>query len=139
MNFLVKVFTSLNVLLFRCTRGILGSKMGGQSVLLLYTTGRKSGRNLVITTNYYRDGGKYVLVASNWGKDFHPGWYYNLIDKPAIEIQVKAKKIPVVAHLPNSEEYDRLWILVTSQNPYYTRYQQKTRRKIPIFILEPML
>jgi deazaflavin-dependent oxidoreductase (nitroreductase family) len=137
VNLLPKVMTSLNVMLYRLTRGVLGSKMGGQSILLLFTTGRKSGRNLVISTNYYRNGENYVLVASNWGKDFHPGWYYNLLDKPAAEIQVKANKIRVLAHFAASEEYNHLWALVTSQNPYYTPYQQKTRRKIPIVILEP--
>jgi F420H(2)-dependent quinone reductase len=133
----IKVLMALNVALYRLTRGALGSRMGGQSVLLLHTTGRKSGKAFTIPLNYYRDGGNYVIVASNWGKQYHPGWYYNLIQQGNTEIQVKSHKIHVKASQASGDDYDRLWKVVTNQNDYYIRYQKQTDRKIPIVILTP--
>ena len=138
MKLLVKFFTTLNVFIYRVTGGILGSQMGGQSMLLLSTTGRKSGKIHVIAISFFRDGNDYILVASNWGKDHHPAWYHNLISQPLAKIQVKAHKIRVSARPAALEEYDRLWTLVNAKNPIYNRYQRNTRRKIPIVILEPL-
>ena len=137
MNLPVKIFTTLNVLIYRLTGGILGSQMGGQSMLLLSTTGRKSGKIHVIAISYFRDGNHYILVASNWGKSHHPAWYHNLISQPLAEIQVKARKIRVCAHPAAIEEYERLWNYVNTKNPVYNRYQRNNYRKIPIMILEP--
>jgi deazaflavin-dependent oxidoreductase (nitroreductase family) len=137
MNLPVKVFTALHIFIYRLTSGILGSQMGGQSMLLLSTTGRKSGKIHVIAISYFRDGNHYLLVASNWGKEHHPAWYHNLISQPLADIQVKARKLRVTGRPAADEEYERLWTLVNAKNPMYTRYQQNTRRKIPIVILEP--
>lgn len=137
MKLLIKVFTWINVFIYRLTRGILGSQMEGQSMLLLYTTGRKSGKNRIIPISYLRDVENYILIASNWGRDNNPGWYHNLISQPEGEIQVKAHKLRVCAHLATGEDYDRLWNYVTSQSPFYGRYQRQTQRKIPIVILVP--
>ena len=137
MNGWVKAFTGLNVFFYRLTGGILGSEMGGQSMLLLSTTGRKSGKTHVIAISYFRDGGNYILVASNWGRDHHPAWYHNLISQPSAEIQVKARRLRVCARLAAGEEYERLWNYVNTKNPVYDRYQRHTTRKIPIVILEP--
>jgi len=65
---LIKLLMTINVFLYRLTNGVIGGKMGGQSVLLLHTIGRKSGKSYITPTNYFRDGKNYVLVASNWGK-----------------------------------------------------------------------
>ena len=123
--------------MYRLTRGALGSKMAGQSVLLLHTIGRKSGKAFTIPLNYYRDGEDYVIVASNWGKEYHPAWFYNLMQQGRTTIQVKARKIRVNASQPAGAEYERLWKVVTSQNDYYVRYQKQTSRKIPLVILAP--
>lgn len=111
--------------------------MAGQSVLLLNTVGRKSGKRYTTPINYYTDKDRYVVVASNWGSDHHPSWYYNLLHQPAATIQVKGKLIEVSASLSGGEEYDRLWGYVTKSNDFYVRYQQQTRRKIPLVILTP--
>jgi len=127
----------LHILIYRLTGGILGSQMGGQSMLLLSTTGRKSGKQHVIAISYIQDGNHYLLVASNWGKDHHPAWYYNLTSQPLADIQVKARKLRVTARPAAAEEYEQLWNYISAKNPMYNRYQQNTRRKIPIIILEP--
>jgi deazaflavin-dependent oxidoreductase (nitroreductase family) len=133
----IKVLMAMNVFLFRLTRGALGSRMGGQSVLLLHTTGRKSGKAFTIPLNYYRDGENFVIVASNWGKGYHPGWFYNLMQQGKTEIQLKDREIRVKASQASGNDYDRLWKFVTSQNDYYSRYQKQADRKIPIIILAP--
>jgi deazaflavin-dependent oxidoreductase (nitroreductase family) len=111
--------------------------MGGQSVLLLHTVGRKSGKAFVTPLSYYRDGNDYLVVASNWGKEVHSDWYYNLLQNPRTTIQVGAAVIPVEARPAEGKEYDRLWTLVTGRNDQYLKYQKGLARRIPIVILAP--
>ncbi|HEX7433959.1 MAG TPA: nitroreductase/quinone reductase family protein [Anaerolineaceae bacterium] len=132
-----RLLMGTHIFLYRISGGRVGSKMAGQSVLLLNTVGRKSGKRYTTPINYYTDKDRYVVVASNWGSDHHPSWYYNLLHQPAATIQVKGKLIAVSASLSGGEEYDRLWGYVTKLNDFYVRYQQQTRRKIPLVILTP--
>jgi len=111
--------------------------MGGQSVLLLHSLGRKSGKNYTTSLSYYRDGDAYLVVASNWGKEFYPDWFYNLTQHPRTTIQVEATIIVVEAHQAQGEEYKRLWELVTRKNRQYIQYQKGLKRQIPIMILTP--
>ncbi|MGB7540247.1 MAG: nitroreductase family deazaflavin-dependent oxidoreductase [Anaerolineales bacterium] len=133
----IKFFTSANAFLFRITGGRLGNRMGGQSVLLLHTIGRKSGKPYTTPLSYYRDGNAYLVVASNWGKEAHSAWFFNLLQQPRTTIQVGSTTIPVEARAAEGEEYNRLWILVTRQNDQYVKYQAGLARKIPIVILTP--
>jgi F420H(2)-dependent quinone reductase len=133
----VKVLMAVNVFLYRLTGGGLGSKMAGQNVLLLYTKGRKSGKAYIVPTNYYQDGDRYVVVASNWGKPSHPGWYFNLMAQGSASVQIKNRRLPVIVRQAAGEEYERLWKYVTSQNAYYVRYQEQAGRQIPLMILTP--
>ncbi len=137
MDTLIKFFTSLNAFVFRVTGGRLGSQMGKQSVLLLHTMGRKSGKPFVTPLSYYRDGENYLVVASNWGKENHPDWFRNLMHQPQTQIQVKNVTLPVIAHEANPQEHERLWSLVTRQNSQYLQYQKGVERQIPIVILSP--
>ena len=138
MEFWVKALMAGNVLAYRLTGGLLGSKMAGQSVLLLNTVGRKSGKMYTTPMNYYRDGDDYLVVASNWGKEHNPAWYYNLMHQSTTIIQVNRKRIQVRAHEATGPEYDRLWQMVTQKNDFYIRYHEQTDRHIPIVLLSPM-
>jgi deazaflavin-dependent oxidoreductase (nitroreductase family) len=129
---------AVNVTLFRLSGGRLGSKMGKQSVLLLHTLGRKSGKPYTTPLAYFRDGQDYLVVASNWGKNKNPDWFQNLMRQPRTTIQVKNQTLPVEAHQVEGEEYERLWELVGSQNQQYLQYQEQTPRQIPIVILTPI-
>ena len=137
MNNWIKVFTAANAFLFQKTHGRLGNRMGRQSVLLLHTIGRKSGKTYTTPLSYYRDGDNYLLVASNWGKEEHPNWFRNLLQNPGTTIQVGATTIPVAFHQAQGEEYKRLWEVVTRQNDQYLKYQKGLARQIPIVILTP--
>jgi deazaflavin-dependent oxidoreductase (nitroreductase family) len=135
MNIWTKLFTRLHLFIYRLTRGYLGNRVGRQSVLLLHTVGRRTGKHRTTTLSYYRDGKAYLVVASNWGEETDPDWYHNLMKNPCTTIQVKDKLLQVEASLPQREEYGRLWQLVTQKNDQYIKYQKGIKRQIPIVIL----
>ena len=137
MDFLTKLFTRFNAFLLRATRGRLGGQLGAQSILLLTTTGRRSGQPRATPLSYYRDGTRYLVVASNWGKDSPPEWLLNLQRQPAASIDVRGQRWPVDGRPAAGDEQARLWALVTARNPQFTHYQQGTARSIPVVILTP--
>jgi F420H(2)-dependent quinone reductase len=134
---LVKLLIKVNVFLYRLTNGMIGGKLGRNSIMLLNSVGRKTGKLHTIPINYFRDGNNYYIVGSNWGREHHAGWYFNLKDKPETTIQIKNRVIKVQVREAAGEEYDRLWKSVTAQNSFYNNYQAHTQRKIPIMILTP--
>jgi len=89
---------------------------------------------------YARDGGDYLLVASNGGADNHPAWLHNLSADPNVEIQVGREKMKGVARVvrPGDPNYDRLWKIVNDGNSdRYNGYQRKTDRPIPVVVVTP--
>ena len=138
MSMMTKVFTRANAVLLQITRGRLGSRMGKQSVLLLHTVGRKSGKAYATPLSYYRDGENYLIVASNWGREDLPDWFRNLMQHARTTIQVKDTTLQVEAHQAEGEDYQRLWELVTRQNSQYLEYQKTLTRRVPIVILTPV-
>jgi F420H(2)-dependent quinone reductase len=136
-KFLIKVFMALNTFVIRVSRGRLGTLLLSQTVLLLHTVGRKSGRNFITPISYFSVDGYYFLVGSNWGRQHNASWYYNLIDQPRTFIEVRGGRIPVEARQAEGPEYDQLWELATKRYPPYQHYKKTTRRHIPIIILQP--
>lgn len=134
----IKLFTTLHVWVFQLSNGRIGNKLGKQSMLLLHTIGRKSGKDYFTTLSYYRDGENFLLGASNWGKEYQPDWFYNLMQQPHTTIQVGTKKIEVDARQADGDEYKRLWQLVTEKNEQYVDYQKDMQRSIPIVVLKPV-
>jgi deazaflavin-dependent oxidoreductase (nitroreductase family) len=108
----------------------------GANVLLLTTTGRKSGEERTTPLIFREDGDRWVIVASKGGTPEHPSWYVNMLDDPEAEIQVKAERIPVRMSTAEGDERERLWKLMNEQWPDYDSYQEKTDRKIPVVVLE---
>ncbi len=126
--------------LYERSDGRIGHGMIGVPTLLLRTTGRRSGAERCNALVYAKDGGDYVLVASNGGSDRSPGWLFNLRDKPAVEIQVGRQKTPATARAlePGDEDYERLWRLVNDNNHgRYDVYKTKTARPIPLVVVHP--
>ncbi len=134
---IVKIFSSIHVFLYRLSRGRIGSRMAGLKVLLLTTTGRKSGRQRTTTLGFLEEDGDYVVIASNGGSDQNPGWYYNLIANPRVTIQVHDKVMPVTAAVADAAERARLWQKLLQVAPGYQDYEKRTTREIPLVLLRP--
>lgn len=119
------------------TDGRQGHMHYGSPTLLLTTRGRKSGLLRRTALIYGKDGENYVIMGSNGGDDNHPAWYLNLLDDPAVEVQVLAEKFAAAAHTAAAEERMRLWMLMADIFPTYNRYQKKAAREIPVVVLTP--
>jgi deazaflavin-dependent oxidoreductase (nitroreductase family) len=107
----------------------------GTTILLLTTTGRKSGEERTTPLIYREVDGEYVVVASKGGTPDHPDWYLNLLDNPTVQVQIKGERFPVTARTAAPEEHDRLWELMNEVWPDYAGYQEKTDRPIPVVVL----
>jgi len=134
----IKLFTRFNAFLVRLTAGRLGGHMGGQSIGLLITTGRRSGQPRETPLAYYRDGTRYLVVASNWGQANYPAWFLNLQRQPRAAFVVDGRRLSVDGRAATDDEQARLWPLVTRQNAQFLRYQQQVTRPIPVVILTPL-
>ena len=126
----------LNVPLYRASGGRIGGRVGRAPVLLLTTTGRKSGETRTTPLIHRVDDGRWIVVASKGGAPEHPGWFLNLSEDPDVEIQVRDEVIPARASVVGDDEHDRIWSLMTEVWPDYDSYQEKTDRRIPLVALE---
>jgi deazaflavin-dependent oxidoreductase (nitroreductase family) len=108
----------------------------GTTVLLLFTKGRRTGKEYIHPLIYREHDGAYLVVASKGGAPQPPEWYLNLEANPDVEIQVRAERIPVRAHTAGPDEKPALWKLMTEVWPDYDEYQKKTDRDIPVVVLE---
>jgi proline iminopeptidase len=108
----------------------------GSTVLLLTTTGRKSGEKRTAPLIYAQDGAHYVIVASKGGAPEHPGWYQNIEKTPEVELQVKGEVFRARARTAKGEERERLWRLANGVWPSYDSYAKQTTREIPVVVLE---
>jgi deazaflavin-dependent oxidoreductase (nitroreductase family) len=136
-KFFLKLFMALNTFAIRTSRGLFGSQLGTQTILLLHTVGRQSGRQYVTPIAYFHTDGFYFLVGSNWGKDQNADWYHNLLAGPLTTIEVKGRKISVAARQAEGAEYERLWEYAIEHHPPYLHYKEMTKRHIPIIVLQP--
>jgi proline iminopeptidase len=109
----------------------------GSTVLLLTTTGRRTGEETTTPLIYGLDGdGNPVIVASKGGAPEHPGWYRNLVKTPEAEVQILGDRFRVHARDAQGTERERLWELMNGIWPHYAEYQTKTEREIPVVVLE---
>ncbi|TLY09858.1 MAG: nitroreductase family deazaflavin-dependent oxidoreductase [Thaumarchaeota archaeon] len=130
-------FTTLHVFLYRLTGGSIGGRFRGAPVLLLTTTGRKTGKQRTTPLLYLADETNLAIVASNGGRDRAPSWWSNLKRNPSVEVQIKRLKRKMTAVQATKEEKGRLWPLLTNMYPPYDDYQRRTQREIPIVLLRP--
>ena len=108
----------------------------GSTVLLLTTTGRRTGQETTTPLIYGLDGESPVIVASKGGAPDHPGWYRNLVKTPEAEVQILGERFRVRARAAAGEERERLWRLLNTIWPHYDEYQTKTDREIPVVVLD---
>ena len=121
---------------FRANGGRVAS-FASQPLLLLTHRGAKTGTRRTNPLAYFRDGDDYVIVASKGGAETNPDWYHNLLAEPAATIEVGTEQVDVTARPADEHERERLWAMITSANPAFADYEQKTRRTIPVVILSP--
>ena len=133
----IKMSSVTHLFWYRATGGLIGSRIGRLTFLLLTTTGRKSGRSRTVPLLYMHDGDSYVIVGSNGGNATHPAWVHNLRAKPAAGVQAGTRHLRMTAHEANDEERARLWPKIVGMYHDYENYQKSTERKIPLVILEP--
>jgi len=135
---IAKVFTAFHETVFKATKGRVAGRVFGMPVVMLTTTGRKSGKKrTTMLTSPVQDGDKFVLVASYGGDDRHPAWYLNLRDNPVVELIGSGRSGPMKARTASPEEKAELWPKITSKYKGYAGYQTKTDRDIPVVIVEP--
>ena len=128
-------FTKFHRALYRRTGGRLGSRMMGLDMLLLTTTGRKSGLQRTIPLACFPNGDDWVVVASNNGQDHDPAWWRNLEKSPDAKVHFGREQHRVRGIRAQGEERDRLWSWVKQLNSRYVEYEKKAAREIPVVIL----
>ena len=121
---------------YRATDGEEGHDWQGSQVLLLTTTGRRSGEQRTTPLIYGRHGDDVMVVASKGGADEPPAWFLNLEADPEVEVQVKGDRFRARARVATPEEKPEMWRTMTSEWPAYDEYQQNTEREIPVVVLE---
>ncbi len=126
----------LHVRIYRLTGGRFVGRVGKAPILLLTTTGRRSGQPRTTPLLYLRDGDALAIVASFGGHPKHPVWYLNLTANPTVNVQVGGDRFAATARSVDAEERERLWPELVAMYPSYAGYQQKTTREIPIVLLE---
>ena len=135
---LFRTMTRFHVGVYRATKGRMGSRMGEGTIVLLTTTGARSGKKRTMPLMSLRDGEAYVVIASNAGLTNNPGWYHNIRANPDARIEVGDRSIDVRGRVAGPEERARLWPSIVERFPNYGAYQRKTAREIPLVILQPV-
>ncbi|RSN08547.1 nitroreductase family deazaflavin-dependent oxidoreductase [Nonomuraea sp. WAC 01424] len=120
---------------FRANEGRVGGPFEGASLVLLTTTGAKSGRPTTTPVMYLPDGDRYVVIASNAGADNHPAWYHNLRATPTATAEVGVETFDVKADFVEGEERDALYARMVEIAPGFAEYEAKTSRRIPVVAL----
>lgn len=130
------LFGEEHVKRYQETDGAEGHDWEGASVLLLTTSGRRTGLPRTAGLIYQQHGNFHVVVASNGGLDHHPNWYLNLRKDPMVHVQIKGDKFDARARTATSDEKAELWPIMTAIWPRYNVCQRATEREFPVVLLE---
>lgn len=120
---------------FRANKGKVGGMFEGANLVLLTTTGAKSGKRTTSPVMYFEDGDRYIVIASYAGADHHPAWYHNLVANPEVTAEIGTETYELTAEVVDEEERDRLYAHVVTIAPGFAEYQEKTTRRIPVVAL----
>ena len=123
---------------FRANEGAVGGQFEGAPMLLLHSTGRRSGAERVNPMMYQQVDGDYAVFASAAGADKNPDWYHNLVAHPDISIEVGTRTVRVRARDLPRDERDPIWETQKERYPGFAEYEAKTSRVIPVLLLEPV-
>ena len=124
---------------FRAGRLEPGGPLEGRPMLLLTTTGAKTGRRHTMSLMYVLDGGRLLVIASNAGAPRHPDWYRNLSADPGVTVEFGAETYEVTAAELEGEERERVWEAIVASYPFFAEHEEKAApRRIPVVALEPL-
>jgi deazaflavin-dependent oxidoreductase (nitroreductase family) len=122
---------------FRAHNGkVTSGRFAGRELLLLITTGAKSGQLRTAPLAFTRDGERYVIIASKAGSPTNPDWYHNVVHNPDVTLELGGESFAARATIAQGEERDRLYANQAQQMPTFAAYQLKTTRQIPVVVLE---
>jgi deazaflavin-dependent oxidoreductase (nitroreductase family) len=121
---------------FHANAGKVGGPFEGATLLLLHTTGAKTGRPRVNPVAYQAVGDSFAVFGSKGGAPTSPDWYYNLLASPNTTVEVGTDTLPVRARVAEGAERDRIWEKQKQVMPGFADYEGKTSRKIPVVVLE---
>ncbi|MER8066852.1 nitroreductase/quinone reductase family protein [Streptomyces sp. NPDC094034] len=122
---------------FRANGGKVGGPFEGAELLLLTTTGAKSGAEHTVPLGFVRDGERLLIVGSAGGAPRHPAWYHNLLAHPQVGVEIGTETLELIAAPAEGARRDRLFERVVSVAPGYADYQTGTSRTLPVVVLEP--
>lgn len=134
----LRIFMGINTFLIHASKGKIGARLGKQTILLMHTVGRRTGKNHTTPIAYFTIADGYYVIGSNWGQEKNAAWYYNLKQTPELTIEVGGHEIAVRAREAEGEEYERLWVNAVNHHPDYMHYKEMTSRHIPIIVFEPV-
>lgn len=134
---LLRTLGKLNVPIYRLTRGRVMGKIGNAPVLLLTSTGRRSGAPRTAPVLYLADGQRVIVIGSNAGNTRAPAWSHNLKANPDAEVQVRGERRSVRARVAEGEERAELWRKMNAQYAGFEDYDERTSRDIAVFVLDP--
>lgn len=135
-NPIIKIFWWMHLSLYRLSSGRIGGSIRGLPILLLTTTGRKTGLPRTKALSYLPRGNDFAVVASNFGRENHPAWWINLLGQPDASVQVGREKFIVHAREAEGEERESIWQAIAGRTSDYERYRSWTSRRIPVVVLE---
>ena len=121
---------------FRANAGKVGGRFEGAPMLLLHTTGARTGKERLNPLVYQPDGDRMVVFASKGGAPDNPDWYHNLMANPQASVELGTETVEVRARVAEGEERERLWSRQKAERPTFAEYEQRTSRQIPVIVLE---
>jgi deazaflavin-dependent oxidoreductase (nitroreductase family) len=137
LKFLRRLITSSNVWLLKVSKGRLGNNFLGVPVLLLTTTGRKSGQQRTQPLYYLESGDQIVLVASNAGTATDPAWMLNIQANPTVSVDVRGQDRRMKARVASAEEKAELWPQLTGMFPKWQMMEDRSKRSFKVVVLDP--
>ena len=132
----VRIMWRIHRAFMRLSGGRFG-RTGTLPALLLTTRGRKSGASRDVTLNYLREGSSFVVIGSYGGEDRDPAWWQNLKAAPEASVLLDGKRSRVRAREADGAEREALWNRLVATDPTYIEYQQRTKRRLPVVVLDP--
>lgn len=134
----LKLASQFHRSLYQLTGGLLGTRLVNNDMLLLTTTGHRTGKRHTVPLLYLSDMGRYVVIASYGGRPQNPAWYTNLVANPEVEVQIGRRRFAVTARTADPDERAALWPLIVDAYKRYAEYQARTDREVPVVYLDPV-